>query len=181
MDPDALARIGDALAAEPDRQRALELLLTEARRLTRAQAGTVYLREGDRLRFAAVQNDVLARRFGPNEARRRLAAEALALVEPSVASYVALTRAVVNIPDVYEIPLERPYGFDRHFDAVHGYRTQSMLAMPLRDGRGEVFGVIQLINARDDAGAVVGFDREGEELLAALLAQFTRGLAARRD
>src|SRR5947199_297329 len=134
MDHDALARIGDALAAEPDRQRALELLLTEARRLTRAQAGTVYLREGDRLRFAAVQNDLLARRFGADEARRRLAAEPLALVEPSVASYVALTRAVVNIPDVYELPLERPYEFDRHWDAVHGYRTQSMLAMPLRDG-----------------------------------------------
>src|SRR2546426_982893 len=83
MDPDALARIGDALAAQPDRQRALELLLTEARRLTRAEAGTVYLREGDRLRFAAVQNDVLARRFGTDEARRRLAAEPLALVEPS--------------------------------------------------------------------------------------------------
>src|SRR5207249_10016746 len=143
MDPDALARIGDALAAQPDRQRALELLLTEARRLTRAEAGTVYLREGDRLRFAAVQNDVLARRFGTDEARRRLAAEPLALVEPSVASYVALTRGVVNLPDVYEIPPERPYGFDRHFDAVHGYRTRSMLAMPLRDGRGEVFGAIQ--------------------------------------
>src|SRR5438093_916241 len=151
MDHDALARIGDALAAEPDRQRALELILTEARRLTRAQAGTVYLREGDRLRFAAVQNDLLARRFGADEARRRLAAEPLALVEPSVASYVALTRAVVNIPDVYELPLERPYEFDRHWDAVHGYRTQSMLAMPLRDGRGEVFGVVQLINAVGDA------------------------------
>src|SRR2546429_76342 len=71
MDPDALARIGDALAAQPDRQRALELLLTEARRLTRAEAGTVYLREGDRLRFAAVQDDGLARAFGPGAARRR--------------------------------------------------------------------------------------------------------------
>ena len=178
MDPDALARIGDALAAQPDRQRALELLLTEARRLTRAEAGTVYLREGDRLRFAAVQNDVLARRFGDDEARRRLAAEPLRLVEPSVASYVALTRGEVNIPDVYEIPPGRPYAFDRHVDAVNGYRTQSMLAMPLRDGRGEVVGVIQLINARDDGGTVVAFDREGEELLAALLTQFTRMPAA---
>jgi GAF domain-containing protein len=178
MDRDALARIGDALAAEPDRQHALELLLTEARRLTRAEAGTVYLRERDRLRFTAVQNDVLARRLGAAEARRRLVAEPLALVEPSVASYVALTRGVVNIPDVYEIPLERPYRFDRHFDAVHAYRTQSMLAMPLRDGRGEVVGVIQLINARDDAGTVVAFDQEGEELLGALLAEFTRARAA---
>src|SRR5256712_8621389 len=140
MDPDALARIGDALAAQPDRERALELPLTEARRLTGAEAGTVYLREGDRLRFAAVQNDVLARRFGTDEARRRLAAEPLALVEPSVASYVALTRGVVNLPDVYEIPPERPYGIDRHFDAVHSYRTRSMLAMPLRDGPGEAVG-----------------------------------------
>ncbi len=171
MDPDALARIGDALAAQPDRQRALELLLTEARRLTRAEAGTVYLREGDRLRFAAVQNDVLARRFGTDEARRRLAAEPLALVEPSVAS-----RGVVNLPDVYEIPPERPYGFDRHFDAVHSYRTRSMLAMPLRDGRGEVFGAIQLINALDDAGTVVAFGRDSEELVAALLAQLARAV-----
>src|SRR2546428_9307894 len=123
MDPDALARIGDALAAQPDRPRALELLLTEARRLTRAEAGTVYLREGDRLRFAAVQNDVLARRFGTDEARRRLAAQPLALVEPSVASYVPPTRGGVNLPDVYEIPPGRPARVDRHFDAVPAYRA----------------------------------------------------------
>jgi GAF domain-containing protein len=178
MDRDALARIGDVLAAQPDRQRAIELLLSEARRLTRAEAGTVYVREGNRLRFAAVQNDVLARRLGEEEARRRLAAEPLALIEPSVASYVALTRATVNISDVYELPPERPYRFDRYMDAVHGYRTRSMLAMPLRDGRGEVFGAIQLINALDDAGEVVAFDREAEELVGALLAHFARAIAA---
>jgi GAF domain-containing protein len=177
MDRDALARIGDALAAQPDRQRAIELLLTEARRLTRAEAGTVYIREGDRLRFAAVQNDVLSRRYGEDEARRRLKAGPLPLIEPSVASYVALTRAIVNVPDVYEVPAERPYEFDDHWDTVHGYRTRSMLAMPLRDGRGEVFGVIQLINALDDAGTVVAFEGEREEVVAALLAQFTRALA----
>src|SRR2546430_16935476 len=113
MDPDALARIGDALAAQPDRQRALELLLTEARRLTRAEAGTVYLREGDRLRFAAVQNDVLARRFGTDEARRRLPAEPLALLEPRVASYLALTPGAVDPPHGYERPPQRPYRLAR--------------------------------------------------------------------
>src|SRR3989442_12078894 len=129
MDPDALARIGVALAAQPDRQRALELLLSEARRLTRAEAGTVYLREGDRLRFAAVQNDVLARRFGTDEARRRLAAEPPALVEPGVASYLAPTRGVLNLPHWYEIPPQRPYGFDRHFDPRPGYRPPPLLAI----------------------------------------------------
>jgi GAF domain-containing protein len=179
MDREALARIAHRLAAQPDRAHAMELLLTEARRLTRAEAGTVYVRERDHLRFAAVQNEVLARRHGEEEARRRLAAERLPLMEPSVASYVALTRAVVNIPDVYDLPPERPYEFDRQMDAVHGYRTRSMLALPLRDGRGEVFGVIQLINARDGAGTVVAFEREGEELVAALLAQFALAVAAR--
>jgi GAF domain-containing protein len=179
MDGEDLARIGDALAAEPDRQLALERLLTEARRLTRAEAGTVYVRENNRLRFAAVQNDVLARRLGQEEVRRRLAAEPLPLLEPSVASYVALARAEVNIADVYELPPERPYTFDRYMDVVHGYRTRSMLALPLRDGRGEVFGVIQLINALDPAGTVVAFGREGAELVGALLAQFARALAAR--
>src|SRR5256885_17221808 len=127
MDPDALARIGDALAAQPDRQRALELLLTEARRLTRAEAGTVYLREGDRLRFAAVQNDVLARRFGTDEARRRLAAEPLALVGPGRASYVAPTRGLGNPPDPDGVPPRRPYGVDRPFDAAHASRTPPRL------------------------------------------------------
>src|SRR2546426_11125624 len=98
MDPDALARIGDALAAQPDRPRALELLLTEARRLTRAEAGTVYLREGDRLRFAAGQNDVLALRFGTDEARRRLPAGPPAPPGPCVGSVVAPTPGGGNPP-----------------------------------------------------------------------------------
>jgi len=79
---------------------------------------------------------------------------------------------------VYELPLERPYEFDRHWDAVHGYRTRSMLAMPLRDGRGEVFGVVQLLNALADSGTVVAFDQEQEEILGALLTQFARARAA---
>ena len=117
---------------------ALNRLLSEARRATRAEAGTVYLREGDQLHFAAVQNDVLAQRVGAAEAEGRLTAGPLDLSTPSLASYVMLTRAVVNVPDVYEIRLERPYEFDRRMDATHGYRTRSMLVMPLRDGRGTI-------------------------------------------
>ena len=164
-----LDRIWRALAAEPDRQQALELLLGEARRLTRAEAGTVYLREGDHLRFAASQNDVLARRLGQGEVRRRLTVAPLELTAPSIASYVALTRATVNIPDVYEIPLERPYTFDPQVDVRNGYRTCSMLALPMRDDRGGVVGVLQLINALDAEGRVIAFDREQEAVAEALL------------
>ena len=156
---DELDRIGKAFAAQPDPLRVLALLLSEARRLTHTEAGTVYLRKGDQLHLAVVQNDVLARRFGEDEVQRRLKMEPLGLKESSIAGYVALTRGSINIPDVYEIPLERPYAFDRRMDAKNGYRTRSMLAMPLRDGWGTVFGVLQLINASNDAGEVVPFDK----------------------
>jgi GAF domain-containing protein len=125
-----LDRIAAALAAQPDAQHALQLLLTETRRLTRAEAGTVYLREANRLRFAAFQNDVLTRRLGAGEAERRLKGDPLTLTEPSIASYVLLTHGTVNLVDAYAIPLDRPYQFDRRVDVKTGYRTQSMLALP---------------------------------------------------
>ncbi len=180
-DRDEVARIGEALAAEPDSQHALERLLSEARRLTRAEAGSVYLRKGDELHFVAVQNDALARRLGADEVMRRLRGQPLGLREPSIAGYVALTRGKVNISDVYEIPLERPYEFDRLSDAKNGYRTRSMLAMPVRDARGTVVGVLQLINAIDEQGQVVPFDQASEEIVTALLghvARKARGLSA---
>lgn len=86
----------------------------------------------------------------------------------------------VNIPDVYEIPLERPYEFDRQMDATHGYRTRSMLAMPLRDGRGTVFGVLQLTKSLNDVGEVVPFDKEAEDLVAELLTYIARVTPASR-
>src|SRR5439155_27216131 len=91
MDEDELARIREAFAKQPDVQHVHELLLSEARGLTHAEAGRVYLREGNRRRCAAVQNDVLTHRLGSDEAERRMTADSLNLVEPSIGDYVALT------------------------------------------------------------------------------------------
>ena len=157
----------------------LEELLSQARQLTRAEAGTIYIREVDQLRFAVAQNDVLTHRLGEDAAQRSLTGVPLLLDERSIASYVAFTHATVNVPDVYEIPLERPYMFDRRMDNMHGYRTRSMLALPLRDARGRVWGVIQLINARSEAGDVVPFDNHSEVLVGSLVARVAQ-LAPRR-
>ena len=159
---------------QPSGRAALTLLLSDAQRLTRAEAGTVYLREGERLHLAVVQNNVLEQRLGQEEARRLLAEETLLLTDASIAGYVALTRGTVNAPDAYAIPLDRPYTFDRRIDAKCGYRTKSVLALPLRDGRGTVFGVLQLINAFGDVGEVIPFGKDSEALVAALAAQTAR-------
>jgi GAF domain-containing protein len=171
---DEVAELGAALAAETDVVRGLERLLTLARRATAAEAGTVYLRRGETLEFAAVQNDVLARQIGEEEVRRRVGGRALSLRDPSIASYVVLTRATVNLRDAYEIPVDRPYTLLRAVDRKADYQTRSMLALPLRDARQRVVGVLQLINALDAQGAVRPFSTEEQQLVQQMAAQAAR-------
>jgi hypothetical protein len=162
-----------ALSAE-----SVDALLTRARRLTRAEAGTVYIREPDGLRFAAAHNDALERRHGWAEARRRLTAGSLPLDERSIASYVLLTHRPVNLPDAYAPAGEHPYVFNPAWDLKNDYRTRSVLTLPIRDARGTVVGVLQLINARDEAGALVAFAPAREVAVALLLVDWAQRLDA---
>ena len=162
-----LIQIGIGLTSQRELASLPTRILTEARRFTHAEAGTLYLRDVDRLRFAAVQNDVLARSLG-NREMRRLFEDDLPLSKPSLAAHVALSRDVLSIPDAYEIPPDRPYVFNRAIDARTGYRTRSMLVAPLLESTGNVIGVFQLINALDDRKQVVPFDPDYEELIRAL-------------
>jgi GAF domain-containing protein len=163
-----LAALAREFRAPSTRAAALERLLTEARRLTRAEAGSIYLREGDTLRFAVVQNDALARRLGREAFERELSLEPLPLTRVSIATWVALTRAVVNLPAIHDYPLDRPYAVDRRFDRRLDYQTRSVLAVPLRDGHDTVLGVLQLINALDRRGHIVSFERTTQETVLGL-------------
>ena len=175
---EALIQIGIALTSERNLAVLLERILTEARRFTRAEAGTLYLREGDTLRLAVVQNDRLARRLGESKMRRLLQAEPLHLRERSLAGYVALTGKTLNIPDAYEIPAEAPYSFNRKSDERIGYRTRSVLVVPLRDYLRNVLGVLQLINARDERNVIVRFDPGFEDLVRFFASQAAAAISA---
>jgi GAF domain-containing protein len=167
-----LIQIGIGLTSERDLASLPKRILTEARRFTHAEAGTLYLRDGDRLRFAVVQNDVLARRLGEREMRRLFQSD-LPLSAPSLAGYVALSGDVLRVSDAYEIPPDRPYAFNRAVDAQTGYRTRSVLLVPLKEPAGNVIGVFQLINALDAGNQIVPFDPDYEELIRALASQAT--------
>src|SRR5262249_15234709 len=142
-------------------------ILTEARRFTHAEAGTLYLRDGDRLRVTTVQNDVLARRFGEREMLRFFPSD-LPVRETSLVGYVALSRDTLCLSDAYDIPTDRPYAFKRAIDAQTGYRTRSVLIVPLMQPTGTVIGVFQLINALDSRNQIVPFDPDYEEFIRAL-------------
>lgn len=161
-------------AHEADQLPRLRALLAEARYRTGAEAGTVFLRQGDYLHFAVAENDVFVERFGAEEAQARLTGQPLSLGERSIASFAALTRRMVNIPDVYAIPPGRLYAFNPRFDMKNEYRTRSVLVAPLRDGRGAVLGVLQLINRRTPQGNVVAFDDDSESVMRRLLEHWDR-------
>ncbi|MBI2161301.1 MAG: Flp pilus assembly complex ATPase component TadA [Candidatus Rokubacteria bacterium] len=135
----------------------LDRVLTKARRFTRAEAGTIFVREGNKLHFAIVQNEPLARRLGEQEMRRRLMAEPLEMSQQSVTGYVGLTGRALNVHDAYRIPSERPYRFDRASDERNNYRTVSMFLVPIHDQSKTVLGVLELINALDSQARPIPF------------------------
>jgi HD-GYP domain-containing protein (c-di-GMP phosphodiesterase class II) len=82
----------------------------------------------------------------------------------SIAGYVAVTGQVLNIPDVYELNADAPVSFNPTFDKEHGYRTKSMLVLPMRNHIDEIIGVIQLINSKE-----VGDVQTGNEAFEVIL------------
>src|SRR5215510_9537239 len=162
-----LIQIGIGLTSERELASLPARILTEARRLTHAEAGTLYLRDDDRLQFAVVQNDLLERRLGEREMRELFQSE-LPLSERSLAAYVARSGDILRLSDAYDIPTDRPYAFNPAVDAQTGYRTRSVLVVPLMEPTGNVIGVFQLINARDDRQQIVSFDPDYDELIRAL-------------
>lgn len=166
-----LNRIGIALSSERDLDKLLALILQEARDFTRAEGGTLYCVEGDKLCFMATQNDALDRGGGGNDYAAHEVGQCLPLTSESMAGYVGLTGLAINLEDVYLIPPDRPYKFNPAFDRRHNYRTQSMLMVPMKDANGHILGVLQLINAQDADGRAVPFDPQWEDLVMSLASQ----------
>ena len=166
-----LIEIGLALTNERDLYALLDRILEAARRFTRAEAGTLFLCEGDHLRFAVVQNDLIERKLGKSEMQQRLQAEPLRLSEPSLAGHVAQTGVLINVADAYAIGVHETRAFNQRFDAASDYSTRSVLAVPLQDLTGSIVGVLELLNALDDSGAIVPFEPDHEKLIRALASQ----------
>jgi HD-GYP domain-containing protein (c-di-GMP phosphodiesterase class II) len=126
----------------------LDAVLREARQLSRADAGSIYLIENNVLNFSYTHNDTL---FGPSAVNRYLyTKQTLAIDNHSLAGYVALTGKPLIIDDVYHIPAGMPFTFNDAFDQESGYRTQSILAAPLVTSNHKTVGVIQIINPLND-------------------------------
>lgn len=158
---DELNNIGAALSAERDTTKLLDLILQKSREITRSDAGSIFLVEEDEkgsgrvLRFSHTQNDSVNVPFKeftiPIDASR-------------ISSYVALTGETLHIEDAYNLPPDVPYSFSKDFDARIGYRTKSMLTVPMQNHKGEIVGVVQLLNHKTDWKARVTPENADEVL-----------------
>ncbi len=173
-----LNRIGVALSTERDHDALLDLILRKCREVTLADAGSLYLVEDTPhkekiLRFKLSQNDSF------NLSYKEFT---MPISRGSIAGYVALSGISLNLSDVYHLPPGAAYRFDRNWDQKTGYRTKSMLVVPMKNRSNETIGIVQLINRKknwesilldekvvDDQ--VVPFDSWSEELVNSLASQ----------
>jgi HD-GYP domain-containing protein (c-di-GMP phosphodiesterase class II) len=177
----ALNRVGIALSAERDIEKLLELILRKSREITGADAGSLYLlvnpkddEGGERmLRFELAQNDSVSVPFEKVE---------MPLKQRSIAGYVTVNGKALHVPDAYNIPEGSPFRMSLKFDEESGYRTKSILVVPMRDHEDKVIGVVQLINKKIDPkqvlrpvslvdSLVIPFTTIDEELLTTLASQ----------
>jgi len=156
-----LNRLGIALSETRDVEQLLDLILKKAREITAADAGSLYLverrgasaEEGLRdpqLRFKLTQNDSVQFPFSEHT---------LPLTENSMAGYSALHGQVIELADAYRIPKARPFRFNAKFDQQASYHTRSLITLPMKNGKGEVLGVLQLINCKRNAKATLADPR----------------------
>lgn len=129
----------------------MDVMLRKLRRFLNADAGSIYIysEEEDCLVFKYTQNDTVSLPFEQFF---------LQLNNASIAGYAGLKREIVRVDDVNNISRNLPFSYNNNYDKISGYRTKSVLAIPLVSAKDELVGVLQLINKRPEASAPLADD-----------------------
>lgn len=163
-----ILNVGVLLSSERDPNRLLEEILSSVMELAHCDAGTLYLLEGDTLRFRILRNDTLHTYSGGDGVLPEL--PPVPLTPENVCARALLEGRTIHVADVTNSP-DYDFSGSARYDAMTGYRTRSMLAVPMRNRAGEPLGVLQLINATDAGGNVRPFSDEMALVLESVASQ----------
>jgi HD-GYP domain-containing protein (c-di-GMP phosphodiesterase class II) len=181
-----LNHIGIALSQEKDITRLLERILIAAKDITHADGGTLYrMTEDNTLKFEIMRNDTLGIAMGGTSGVEipfypiHLFDKDGKPIHSMVVAYAVHHDRSVNIADAYS-----EEGFDftgtKNFDKKTGYRSRSVLTMPMKNHEGQIIGVLQLLNAKDTrTGEVVAFSDTDQHLAESLASQAAIALTNR--
>lgn len=163
-----ILNVGVLLSSERDLNRLLEQILSSVMELAHCDAGTLYLLEGDALSFRILRNDTLKSYSGGDGTRPSL--PPVPLTPENVCARAVLEGRTIHVADVTASP-DYDFSGSARYDAMTGYHTRSMLAVPMRSRTGEKLGVLQLINAMDADGQVQPFPAEMALVLESVASQ----------
>lgn len=163
-----LNKIGIALSSEHHLDELLEMIVKESRILTRSDAGSLYLKQNNNLIFCVAQNDTLDKQHNDKKIFKKIT---IPISTESLAGYVALRGEVLNIEDVHNIPQTAEYRFMESVDRESHYYTKSMLVVPMPNIKGQIIGVLSLINSLDENGQPQPYDKEFEDMTLSLASQ----------
>mgnify|MGYP003305465696 FL=1 len=160
--------IGIALTTEKNKNRLLEMILKKAMDISNCDAGTLYLYTEEGLEFKIMKT--LSQGVSKGENGEKIELPPVPLKEENVCAYSAIHNELINIEDVYHS--ERfDFSGPKKYDSITGYRTQSMIVIPMADAEGELVGVLQLMNSKDKEGHVVAFTEDAEFVLRSMGSQ----------
>lgn len=142
-----LVDVSKALLTTKNLDDLLELILIETTKMVSCDAGSIYVVEE--------QDSVAMLRFKKSLLSLDLAEFVLPIDNSSIAGYVVKTGKTLIIDDVYNMKEDTPYHIDTSFDKKSGYRTRSMLVIPMSNPSGKIIGAIQLINRKKSFSTVL--------------------------
>ncbi len=173
-----IVRLDNELNTIQDLDILLERILLEARKISGADAGSIYIRDNNKLQIKYSQNDTLDGML-PDGEKLIYSIFTIPIDEKTISGYVAQSGRMLCIDNVYNLPPEAPYSFSSKYDMISGYRTESMLSIPLRTNDGAVLGVLQIINKKKN-GEIIAFNPDDQLMVAhfALNATFALQRAA---
>lgn len=172
-----LFKIAQSMQAELDTSTLLEMIVEQAKMFTHADGATLYLLNSDKkeLEFKVSHNDTLnihidSLHSDVSWSNLPLYLEDTRPNRQMVAVLAALDKKTIMISDVYD---EGDFNFTgtKQFDNKTGYRSRSMLVVPLLDHENETIGVLQLINKKSMYGESIPFNTFDEESTSALASQ----------
>ena len=163
-----ILEIGIQMAQETDRNHLLQMILDKSMECANCDAGTLYLYENDALSFKLMRTDSQNIRKGENGESIEL--PPVPLREENICAYSAIHREILNIEDVRTSD-KFDFSGPIRYDEMTGYRTKSMLVLPITNHEDKLIGVLQLINAMNEEGEVISFDASLEPVILSLASQ----------
>lgn len=158
--------IGKSLSSEKDTLKLFEKIVNSSMKLTSADAGTIYIvveqKSGDwsTVKNGSTRGKLLKFVIAQNTSLEVNLQDFSAPISPeSIFGFTVISGKPLRITDVYKIGEEDEYRHNHSFDKNTGYRTKSILSIPMKNHDNDITGVIQLLNKKQTWDTIIDYQK----------------------